>query len=567
MTGRAASVAAAVGTLIMVLGACTGDAADSEPDRGESRSTGTVVVGILDPLPENLLPVKNPDEIDDDLLAGVLPGAFRVLPDLSVVRDEGLLSEEPTVEVNDDGQQVVEYKLDPRATWSDRRPISADDFEFTWRIQRSTEPAAGGCPGVLPGPGYSRVESVESADGGATVMVTFSSAYSDWRRLFDRLLPAHLMDKSDPTTLCADLTAGWPLAQGLPDDISGGPWQLTADRIDIASQSITLTPNPEYWGAAPGLDGVTFRSIATEAPATIASMLADGGISVVTGRPSADLAAALRAIDPAPVTTLQGRASFDELVLNSRNVHLADVQVRRAVALALDRAEIAESVARTTGVAGADLTGLDNRLLLAAQKGFRNTSPEEFDSADAAGARSALEASGYVLGADGVYAHPERGRLSLAVSVADDLLQLEAIRPMVERGSQAGIEVIVRAEPNFGETLGGGMFDAALLTVRSAPYVLDAAVRYVSPAAGGVENHAFVADPEVDALFAELSVSTDAASDAERANEIDALLWENLATIPLYQRPVLLSVASGLAGVEFNPLAGIAWNSFNWTQD
>jgi len=564
LNGSSIRAAVALASTLVVLAACTGD--DSvEPETTQDQSLGTVVVGLLDPLPENLLPLSTSVGGAEDLLAGVLPSAFHVQHDLSVARNEDLLTEEPTVEMTDAGQQVVNYTLNPEAVWSDGTAISAADFEFTWRIQRTDDPTAGGCPAVVPGPGYSMVESVFSVNDGATVSVTFRSAFSDWRQIFAHLLPAHLMDNADVVALCDSLSTGWPLADGLPDDISGGPWQLAADAIDTATQSVTLTPNPEYWGPTPRLGSVTFRSLVASEPETITNSLAEGEIQLVTGSPNAALGDALGAVDPQPTATLEQGASFDELVLNIGNVHLVDPLVRRAVTLALDRAQIAESVAGTSGISEAELEPLESRLLLPGQDGYGDSVPEEFRAADPESARAILADAGYVLGADGVYSHPERGRLSLAVSVAEDPLQIDVIDVLIEQGAQSGIEVINRPSADLVATLQSGIFDAALLTASGAPYVLSAAARYVSPAAGGTENYGLGSSPAVDAIFTDLAAATDASTYAELANRIDALLWADLTTVPLYRRPVILAVTADVDGVEFNPVTGVTSSLGNWS--
>ncbi|MDQ3055701.1 MAG: hypothetical protein M3R66_18380, partial [Actinomycetota bacterium] len=53
---------------------------------------------------------------------------------------------------------------------------------------------------------------------------------------------------------------------------------------------------------------------------------------------------------------------------------------------------------------------------------------------------------------------------------------------------------------------------------------------------------------------------------AELENQIDALLWEDLYPIPLYQQLVFLAYTVDLAGVELNgSQAGPLWNSQTWT--
>jgi len=49
------------------------------------------------------------------------------------------------------------------------------------------------------------------------------------------------------------------------------------------------------------------------------------------------------------------------------------------------------------------------------------------------------------------------------------------------------------------------------------------------------------------------------------ANRIDRLLWDDLFTIPLYQRPVLEIHDHNLLNVSLNPaFVGLGWNANDW---
>jgi len=53
--------------------------------------------------------------------------------------------------------------------------------QFTWRLQRSADPADGGRESLLSTVGFERIESVDGADEGKTVTVTYGSAFADWQ--------------------------------------------------------------------------------------------------------------------------------------------------------------------------------------------------------------------------------------------------------------------------------------------------------------------------------------------------------------------------------------------------
>lgn len=216
-------------------------------------------------------------------------------PDLTVSYDAELLGSEPTSALAGD-RQVVTYRLRPEARWSDGRPVSAADFEFSWQIQRSSDPARGDCSDLLSTLGYDQIRSVAGRDGGKTVEVTFSPPFADWRSLFDQqLFPAPLMDRGKPAANCAMIRKGWPVADEVP--ISAGPWKIDGASVDVGKGTVVLTPNPAYWGPRPKLDQLIWQSFSSD-PEAVVNALASREIDVADPEPQIDLIGQLRKLEP-----------------------------------------------------------------------------------------------------------------------------------------------------------------------------------------------------------------------------------------------------------------------------
>jgi len=93
----------------------------------------------------------------------------------------------------------------------------------------------------------------------------------------------------------------------------------------------------------------------------------------------------------------------------------------------------------------------------------------------------------------------------------------------------------------------------------SSPYVSGNISLYET---GGGQNYAGVSNSEVDALLEQLASEVDPEAAAQAANDADAILWEELATIPLYQKPAFTAWSSEYEGIEPNATsAGPVWNS------
>ena len=568
--GSALIATGLAGTL--VLSACGGDEAEKGDEGGEAAQGGRVVYGESTDFPENLYPniaAGNATSVAN-ILIGILPSPYRVQPDFSVVYDENLLASEPELEAGD-GTQVNTYEINPDAVWSDGEPITADDFEFTWKANRSGDPADEGCASVLSTTGYEQIESVEGGgDDNKTVTVTYNTPFADWQGNFENLLPAHLMDDEDAATVCETTTAGWAIGEGFPEDISGGPWQLKAENIDVGKQVVVLTPNPEWWGDGPNLDQLIIQNIGND-PTTAVQGLKNGEIGVIYPQPQLDLVDQVAALEPNVESKINFGLSFEHLDLNASDPHMADPNVRKAIALALDRQEIVD---QTVGQFSSDAEVLNNRIWLNNQPEYKDTAPDEVNEKNTDQAKQLLEESGYTLGADKVYTHPERGRLAFKIDTTEgNPLRQTTIEVMIPQLAEAGIEASFNANPDIfagkekPTSLEGGGFQAALFAWVASPFASANQSIYASPEGDNIQqNYSRVGDPKIDSLFDELAAEPDRDKQAELGNEIDALLWEQMATIPLYQKPTFIAYQSDIEGVEDNATeAGPLWNSETWS--
>ncbi|CAN5370489.1 ABC transporter family substrate-binding protein [soil metagenome] len=554
---------ASVASLAMVLAACGGGDDPADPgDGGDGDATersGSMVYGEGTAFPENLFPLiaAGNSTATSNILVRIQPGAFRVFPDFTIQWDEDTMASEPTAS-DESGQQVVTYEINEEAVWSDGTPITVDDFEFTWRLQRSSDPADGGCEALISTTGYDLIESVEG--DGKDVTVTFSEVYPDWQGLFS-LYPAHLVDQGDDAANCEMLTTGWPTADGLPEDFSGGPWQLLAENIDVGQQVLTLTPNPEWWGEGPLLQALIYQNIGTES-STLVSGMQSGEINLINAQPQLDLVGQMQALEPNVTSSTNFGLIFEHFDLNTANVHLAKPEVRQAFALALDRQEITTS---TVGAFDDRAQVLNNRLWVNNQPAYEDTAPEQYNTRDVAAATKLLESVGYVL-EGGTAVHPEDGPLQLTMSTTQaNPLREQTIDLASVQLAEAGFAITKFLDPDIfagadkPTSLEARGFDVALFAWVSSPFTSGVVSLYET---GGGQNYAGVANEEVDELLGQLATEIDPDVAADIANQVDALLWEELVTIPLYQKPGFSAWTSTYEGIEPNETtAGILWNS------
>lgn len=557
---RRAPAAVAALLVVVVSGGCSAE--------GVEVRAGTLVYAHGSQFPENLSPLTG-EGGSSAAVVGVmirlLPAPFRTLPDYTIEPDDDLLAAEPTLEETAAGQ-VVTYEVNPDAVWSDGTAITVDDFEFTWRLQRSSDPADGGCASLISTIGYDQIESVQPGQGDNTVVVTYSSPFPDWKSLF-QLYPAHVMDRGDDAANCAATTRGWPIAAGLPADISGGPWQLEAENIDVGEQTMTLTPNPEWYGDGPLLERLVYKTLGTEVPGVAVAALRSGEVNLITSQPQPDLVDAVRQLGPDITSEVTFGLSFQHLDMNTADVHLGKPEVRRAFALALDRTAL---VAATAGAFDDRAQVLNNRFYVNTQPEYRDNAPPQYQSQDIAGAQVLLESVGYVPGPDGVYTHPQDGQLRLTMStLPNNPLFEQTIDLASAQVAEAGFAITKLIDPDIfagadrPTSLESRGFDIALFAWTSSPYVSGFVEIYRS---GGGQNYAGDSNTEVDALLEQLSTEVDPEVAADLANRADALLWADMVTLPLYQNPTLTAWSSDFEGIVPNATtAGPLWNSDEFT--
>lgn len=564
---RTAALAATAVAGLAALTACGGAAGAA----ANVSTGGSATYGEADDWPGNLLPyiAAGNSTTVQDLLGRVLPSAFVVQPDLTVQYDRELLTGEPTNTLVN-GAQTTVYHLNPAAVWSDGAPISAADFAYSWHVSTTTD--QGGCDGAVSTTGYEDVAAVTGSDGGRTVTVTYAKPFSDWQSLFSGaqpLLPAHLMADEDAKKQCATFDAGWTTANGLPRDISGGPWQLKKANIDDGKQVAVLTPNPKYWGARPKLSRLVVRHVGTD-PQTQIQGLRNGELDVVYPQPQLDLVKQVADLAPRVTSETNFGLSFEHLDFNTKDPQLADVDVRKAFAMALDRQAIVD---QTVGQVSSKARVLDNHVYVNNQPQYRDNAPAQYRTQNTAAARALLEQDGYVLGSDGVYAKNGQ-KLSFRIDTTPgNQLRLTTITVMAQQLKKAGIEVTANpnqdlfAGPDRPDSLVAGGFQIALFSWTGSPFVTSELAAYQSPARGFGQNVSRAGTPAIDALLDTVATDQDRHRQTADANALDALLWDQMATIPLYQKPTFLAYSSALRNVEDNASQSrLTWNSDEWSR-
>ncbi|MFE5186923.1 ABC transporter family substrate-binding protein [Streptomyces sp. NPDC056628] len=361
----------------------------------------------VDTVPETLNTFQSDADATTSRIAqATLPSMYRLDESGRPERNEAYLESAEVVET--EPKQVVLYKLNQQAVWSDGREIGAADFAAQWRALSGKDSAYW----TARNAGYDRIQKIERGDNDLQVRVTFARTYADWRSLFSPLYPKEVMGTPDSFNDGA--------RQKLK--VSAGPF--TVRKIDRKGDEVRLARNPRWWGKPAKLSEIVLRAVPRDGRA---AELAAGRLDLADVDPAAARRIAIAAPRPqgpsasASGTPLMGpdlrkltpgqrkdkerfhgfevRKSFEpsytQLALNGGgDGPLADERVRRAVARALDREKLAETVLRPLGLP-AEPVG--SHLALAGQAAYADNSGA-IGGQDTAEAQALLTDAGWVPG-------------------------------------------------------------------------------------------------------------------------------------------------------------------------
>jgi peptide/nickel transport system substrate-binding protein len=499
----------------------------------------------VDSVPATLNAFQSGADDTTALVTGaVLPTLFRLDGRGRPQRDEDYLESAGVVDTTP--KQVVEYRLNPKAKWSDGRAVGVADFTAQWKALRGQDDAYW----TARNAGYDRIASVTPGKDAHQVRVTFARPYADWQSLFSPLYPTAL------TATAAAFNEG--ARHGLP--ASAGPFSV--GMVSARAGTVTLVRNPHWWGDRAKLDSLVLAAVPrAKRPAALAA----GTLDVAEFDPASYAALRKRAAAKQLVLRKTPEAAYSQLALNGATGPLADERVRHAVARAIDRRAIAKAVLKPLGLPS---EALGNHLLLPEQVGYADHS-SALGTVDAASAQALLADAGWSSvkpdtkgkskaeaesKADSKAGAPGTGKaLTLSLLVPESSLTLDQVGARIARMlARIGVRTeITRVADDsfFRDHVAAGDFDLALYSWPGTAYpATDARPIFAKPepAADGTltveQNYTRVGTDQIDQLLDQAAAELDPSAARDLAARADARIWAAAASIPLYQRPQLVAL-------------------------
>ena len=537
--------------LVLLLGACGPTGKETTTNAGGKPVRGGIWTDDFINEPDSFIPNGSTSTFAWMAMQALWAPLFAGTPQGAI--QPGIATELPTLAnkgVNADAS-VWTFHLRRGVKWSDGAPLTAEDVDFTWKLWQNPQFAAANISVIR------HIERAEvSADGRSITfhldqpLATFLTGWTDG--LFAPL-PGHVFARMDPGAIKKS-------SANLNPRVVSGPFTM---QQSVPGDHYTLVRNPQYYQGAQGLpylDKVVFRPVGDQT--TILKDLQSGAIDSAWFLDSSQIGAYRKLSNYQLI--LGTSAGYEALEFNLKNKALADVQVRQAIARAVDQQSLISTARQGAG------TALCTDHSAAYHPGYQQT--QSCPRFDLAAARRTLDQAGWKVGSDGV--REKNGeRLEFQYSTTSGN-QWRAADETINQANLAsiGIKVDITNYPAstfFSSFLGSrkaGQFDIAEWE-RSYTYDADDVADFGCGQPGNFNSYC---NPQLDALFKAEEAIPPAEVDKRQEifNQIHAILLRDLPMVTLYSPDDISMVAKGAHNYSPGPFgASETVNIWQWCCD
>ncbi|MFI1996668.1 ABC transporter family substrate-binding protein [Actinoplanes sp. NPDC020271] len=490
--------------------------------------------------------------LDDNahVVNALLPQLYTFEADATPVWNKNYLASEPVLTT--DPKQVVTFELNPKAAWDDGTPITWEDILWQWKSNNGTDKAYN----ISASNGYEDIESVVKGKDDREAIVTFKTRFADWKSLFAPLYPAST--NKDPKIF----NEGW---QKQPLTTTAGPFKFSS--MDATAKTVTLVRNEKWWGDPAKLDKIVYRAIDGSAQV---DALANGEVDVVDIGSDADAYQRAKQISTAEIRQAAG-PNFRHLTVNGTSATLSDVKVRQAVAEAIDRTAVAKALLSPLGITP---TALNNHIYMANQAGYQDNSGD-VGKYDPEKAKAGLDAAGWKL--DGDVRKKDGKSLEINFVIPTGVKSSQQESQLVQNMlAQVGVKVKINAVPVddfFAKYITPGDYDMTVFAWIGTQFPVSSSKSiYAEPTKNDKgeldvqQNYARIGSPELDKVFGEATSELDPAKVSTLANQADALIWQEVHSLTLYQRPELVASNKKLANFGAKGFASVTYENIGFTK-
>jgi peptide/nickel transport system substrate-binding protein len=419
--------------------------------------------------------------------------------------------------VSKDGKTYT-FAIREGVKFSDGTPLTSADVVYSLKRAQSSDGPLSFLDGVI---------SSVKADGNFGVVVVLTQAWSpfvsDISAFSNSIVPDKLQGKSE--------------TEFFEKPVGTGPFTLKTWQ---KGSTVTLAANPTYWNAAAGgpyLDGIEFTVVADDNQ--LVQQLQAGQVDVIDTVPPANVTALGSASGVSVLKSPQW--SVDLLLLNAQSTYFADLHVRRAVAHAVDRAQIVKATTFGTAEAGGS---------------FFPTSLQYYD------------AKTTVLGYDLTAAKSELAQSAFAGGFSVELLVPSSNQAWNQTAQiiqaalkQIGITVKIRSLEEAAYKAAFQKFDFDMFINNAINDISDpdemASFELDEENGGSNSYWTHYSDPATTTLVRQAETEQDSAKRQDLYSQIQQKVADNVPFVPLSYPTSLKGLRSTVQGLKVNP-AGAA---------
>ncbi len=482
-------------------GGANGDAPEVKPLSIHANSTNTYQ--------------KNFNPFSPSLLHGTRSFIYEPLIINTPMRpDESIPWLAESMKFNDDGSMVT-FTLRDGVKWSDGEAFDADDVAFTFNMM-AKNPATNA--GALP------IVGAEATDK-LTVEVTFEKSQFAYEFAVGNtnIVPEHIWSKIDN-----------PVETTNEEPVGTGPFLLDK----FGPQLYTLIKNQEYWNA----DEIEVQEIHYPANTTetFNTALQTGAIDWSGGFvPNVDQIFVDH--DPENRGYWYPGGGIVNLTVNSEKEVFADVELREAMTIGLDRKQIVDTAMQGYTMP-AHPTGLP-------KPAYESVISDEYRDLnfdyDPDAANKILDDAGYKPGSDGIRVSPAGERLSWPLEIPSSYADwIDVSQLLAEQYAKIGIEIVPQGVSfeSWIASRGSGDFTVTITSVNIGQTPFDMyksmmSSEYSVDSGPVISNFGRFYNDDADAALAAYASTADKAAQQEALDNLQKIMVEEVPTIPMFQSP------------------------------
>jgi peptide/nickel transport system substrate-binding protein len=491
-----------------------------------------------------------------------------------------LAAEIPTIDnggVSKDSTSIT-WKLKPDVKWSDGTPFTADDVVFTWKYIANPDVASSDTQTV---DGVSNVEALDAH----TVKVTYKDPNPYPYQAFTSQL-GHILQKAQFEKF---LGANAKDAPGNLAPIGTGPYKVVdfkpGDVVTYTLNENYRDPNKPFFkdvqikggGDATSAARAVFQTGEVDyawnlqVEAQVLTQLQQGGKAKLQVAPSPNVERLLiNFADPNP------DLGDNRAEPSTKHPFLSDLNVRKALAMAVDRKSMAEQLYGPAGAATCNIVTSPPDVV------SKNTDTMDVCKYDINAANQLLDQAGWTKGSDGIRAKNGVRMHIVYQTTVNSLRQKE--QDIVKQGwEKLGIEtelksidagVFFSSDAGNPDTAGHFYTDIEMFTNGAATpdqtqYLAGWTTAQITQKSNqwhGNNYHRW-SNADYDQIYNQLKTETDQAKRRDLIIKANDMLVSQVVVIPLINRTQPTDgISSAIQGYIPNPWDGVLWNIADWTK-